>query len=354
MTHPMRDDDRMLDLPGAEFGSGVIGICDICGVRQAVVVLTKERFKLCVLDFLNKTWIKTDRKPGVPAPLYRSERVWFDSESVPSGRAQGVVLSPTKVVKHPAVLVTPDVFGLTTTLLDGAIRLARDGFEVLLPDIGKTGGVGPGLLALRSGVRLRGGVSVRSKKAVNLLHLYTDALEFLRAREMVDPGKSAVFGVSYGASLALALAAQDTRLGALVLAYPMPVDPADLGRLVTAPVLLVAGSKDPAAARARRQWEAVRGDLKVPLEVVEIAGARHHFLARDLSTYNLAQAEEAWNRIVGFLRTRLIPPPPRPSPPPVVKASAVLPPSPPSSAVPATPGSRPSSPVPGPASRPAG
>jgi hypothetical protein len=29
----MRDDDRLLDLPAAEFGSGVIGVCDICGTR---------------------------------------------------------------------------------------------------------------------------------------------------------------------------------------------------------------------------------------------------------------------------------------------------------------------------------
>ena len=60
----MRDDDRLLNLTDAEFGTGVVGVCDICGTRQAVIVLKKERFKLCVLDFLNKTWLKTDKKPG--------------------------------------------------------------------------------------------------------------------------------------------------------------------------------------------------------------------------------------------------------------------------------------------------
>ncbi|MGA8710235.1 MAG: dienelactone hydrolase family protein, partial [Thermoplasmata archaeon] len=140
----MRDDDRLLNLTDAEFGTGVVGVCDICGTRQAVIVLKKERFKLCVLDFLNKTWLKTDKKPGVPALIYRSERVTFETGAVTSGKALAIVLSPTKVVKHPVVLLTPDVYGITTTLLDAAIRFAHEGFEVMIPDIVKTEGLGSG------------------------------------------------------------------------------------------------------------------------------------------------------------------------------------------------------------------
>ena len=222
----MRDDDRMLNLTDAQFGSGIVGVCDICGARQAVIVLKKERFKLCVLDFLNKSWIKTDKKPGVPAPLYRSERVTFDTGATSSGKAQAIVLSPTKAVKHPVVLLTPDTYGITTTLLDAGIRFAREGYEVLIPDIVKTDGRGATLhIALRSSAQLRGGVAVNSPSVANVLRLYGDALNYLRSREMVDPTKAALFGTSYGASLALALAAQDTRLAAVALAYPMPVRP---------------------------------------------------------------------------------------------------------------------------------
>ena len=200
----MRDDDRMLNLTNAQFGAGVVGVCDICGARQAVVVLTKERFKLCVLDFLNKTWLKTDKKPGVPAPIYRSERVTFETGATTSGNAQAVVLSPTKRVKHPLVLLTPDTYGITTTLLDAAIRFAREGFEVLIPDVVKSQGAGPALhLSLRSSAQFRGGVSADSPKVVQILRLYGDALTYLRTREMVDPAKAALFGTSYGANLAL-------------------------------------------------------------------------------------------------------------------------------------------------------
>jgi len=321
----MRDDDRMMDLPN-EFGSGVIGVCDICGVRQAVIVLSKERYKLCVLDFLNKTWLKTDKEPGAPLPLYRSDRVWFETEATGSGRAPAILLIPTKTVRHPVVLITPDVYGITTTLLDAAIRFAREGCEVMIPDVAKTDGIGAGHhVALRAGSRFRGGVSLRSQKVVDLLHLYTDALAFLRNRDMVDPGRAAVFGASYGASLALVLASQDTRLTAVALAYPQPVSPDDLGKLVTAPVLLVTGSADRVARKARAQLEGAGRPTSTSLEVLELPGMRHDFLARDMSAYDLPQAEVAWSRIQAFLKQRLLPAPPRPPPPPVLKTDPAAP-----------------------------
>jgi len=322
----MRDDDRLLDLPEPDFGSGVIGVCDICGTRQAVIVLEKERFKLCVIDFLNKAWVKSEKKPGVPAPLYTSERVMFETSTTPTGVAPAVVLHPTKLARHPVVLITPDTFGLTTTLLDAAIRFAREGFEVFLPDLRKTDGVGvTSHFTIRATARLRGGMAVDSKPVARLLRLYTDALEHLRHREMVDSGKAAVFGTSFGASLALALAAQDTKLGAVVLAYPVPVRPPDLAKLVSAPLLSLAGSKDRIAAKAFAQLASMRSSSTARCELVQVPGARHHFLSRDLSAYDLPRAEESWNRIVAFLKRELMPPPPRPPPPPV--KTTVAPPS---------------------------
>jgi carboxymethylenebutenolidase len=311
----MRDDDRLLDLPSPEFGSGIVGVCDICGTRQAVVVLTKERFQLCVIDFLNKTWIKTEKKPSSPAPVYRSDRIFFETSAVPEHRAPAIVLSPTKVVRHPAVLIAPDVFGITTTLLDAAIRFAREGFEVLIPDLTKTEGISTGpLVGSRTGAGFRGSVATQSKEVLGLVRLYRDALDALLAREMVDASKASVFGTSYGGSLAVALAAESTRLGAVVLAYPMPVRPPDLAKLVSAPLFCLAGSADRTALRAAAQLRAAAPPSGVT--VVEIPGAKAHFLARDMGAYDLDQAEQGWTRIVEFLRGRMMPPPPRPPPPP--------------------------------------
>ena len=326
-----RDDDEMLPGLPPEFGSGVIGVCDVCGKRQAVIVLSRERFKLCVLDFLNKSWANSGAKPGAPLPLYRSERVWFPTDLAKGGKAPAIALSPTKVVKHPVVLLTPDIYGLTTTVLDGAIRLAREGFEVLLPDVGKTPSVTAGdHLALRVGARFRGGVPLESPRVVRLRRLYADALRYLRGREMVDPDKTGLLGVSYGASLALAVAAEDRRVGALAVAYPVPVRPPELWKLVTAPVLFVDAQGDPLSRQSRRQLEPWATSREVNVRFYDAAGARHHFLSRDLAAYDLTVAEAAWSEMVGFLRKSLLPQPPKPPTPPTVTSA----PRPPAAAAP--------------------
>ncbi|MCI4358196.1 MAG: dienelactone hydrolase family protein [Thermoplasmata archaeon] len=316
----MTDADLLLDLPDLEFGSGVVGVCDVCGKRQAVIVLSKERFKLCVIDFLNKRWNGTTVTPGAPLPAYRSERLWFPTSAAPTERAPAILLTPTKVVRHPGILFTPEVHGLTTAILDGAIRFAREGFEVMLPDLDRTHIVGPrDHFSLRWGAR-GGGVLADSPGVTRLTQLYADALSYLRSTPMADSQKTAVVGLSYGATLATVLATKEQTLSGLVLAYPAPVRPPELVRLVTAPTLFVAGRRDALALRARQQLE--QGLAPGLLTLVDAGDVGRHFLARDLRAYRLENAEVAWKEMAGFLKARLFPPPPRPpQPPPAPRTS---------------------------------
>ncbi|MCI4336620.1 MAG: dienelactone hydrolase family protein [Thermoplasmata archaeon] len=327
----MRDDDELLSNPGLAFGSGIVGVCDICHKRQAVIILQKERFQVCVIDFLNKTFVNSKEKPGRPLPPYRSERIWFETQATANHRAPAIVLSPTKVAKHPIVLVTPDVYGLTTTLLDAGIRLAREGYEVLLPDVGKTGGIGAAdHLSLRRGGLLGGGVALESARVRHLVALYRDGLRALRAREMVDPAKTAIVGFSYGASLAVALAAEDRQVSALALAYPMPVKPVDILKLITAPTLVVSAGHDRRGTTARTQFAAAAERNEIRAEFLDLPEVGANFLARDLSAYDLTNAEQAWARILTFVRLRLLPPPksaptpPKVAPPPLSTAPLTL------------------------------
>lgn len=313
----MRDDDKLLTTPGLEFGSGVIGVCDICHKRQAVIVLEKERYQLCVTDFLNKTFVDSHEKPGRPLPPYRSERIWYETEHATGGKAPGILLSPTKPVKRPSVLVTPDIYGITTTLLDAGIRFAREGFEVLIPDLGKTSGVGPAdHLSLRSAVLFGGGVGIESARVRHLTGLYRDALTFLRAREIVDPTKGAIFGASVGAALATAVAAEDRSTSALALAYPVAIKPKEFLKLVTCPVLVVSGTSDRRGTLGRTQVAEAAGRGDLTASFLDLPKARHGFLARDLSAYDVRSAEAAWAAILQFFRARLLPPPPKPPAPP--------------------------------------
>jgi dienelactone hydrolase len=311
----LRDQDLLLAEHGP-FGSGVIGVCDICGTRQAVIVLQKERYKLCVIDFLNKSWVGSDRKPGVPAPLYQSERVWYETDLTRSGRAPAIVLSPTKVVKHPMVLITPDVYGITTQLLDAGLRFAREGFEVLLPDIGKTPAIGPrDHIALRLGLRTRGGVALETARVSRFVALFEDAMRFLRNRPMVDADKMAVFGADFGGSLAIAYSAHAQKLSAIALAYPMPVHPPEYLRLLTAPILLVTPWQDRWGRRSRREFQISAATRNIDVEFADFVPVGHGFLARDLRGYDMNVAEAAWGRMISFLRSKLLPPPPKLPPP---------------------------------------
>jgi dienelactone hydrolase len=316
----MTDTDLLLDLPGLEFGSGIIGACDICKKRQAVIVLQKERFKLCVIDFLNKSWINSKETPGRPLPAYRSDRVWYETKLTTSGTAPAIVLSPTKVVRHPHVLVTPDIYGLTTAVLEAGIRLAREGFEVLLPDVGKTPGFGPrDHIALRRG----SGVAVGSSRTQRLVSLYSDALSALRKRPLVDADKGAVVGLSFGGSLGMALATTDPRIKALALAYPEPVAPPDFPNLLACPTLVIVAGRDRRGARARSQLQAASGPAKITF--VDLPEAGRNFLARDIRGFQVEPAERAWAALVGFLQAQLLPPPPRPPPPRIVPPSPAAP-----------------------------
>lgn len=324
----MSDEDRLLSELPPEFGSGVIGVCDVCHKRQAVIVLQKERFQLCVLDFLNKSWLDTKAKPGRPLPPYRSERLWYPTEFAASGTAPAIRLSPTKEVRRPAVLITPDVYGLTTTLLDAGIRCARAGFEVLLPDLTKTDGLSPAdHLSLRTDLQFRGGVRLESPRVRRLVGLYGDALRSLRGYPLVDPEKVALFGAYYGASFALALAGEDRRVAAVAVASPVAVRPAEFLRLVSAPLLVLGGGADRTVSRLVPVWAPILAGAPTVFESQLEPGAGARYLARDLSGYDLASAERSWQRLLDFYGRQLRPPPPKPPPPPHVVSA--VPPAPP-------------------------
>lgn len=183
-------------------------------------------------------------------------------------------------------------------------------------------------LSLRRGAMFGGGVAVDSTRVRHLVALYRDALRALRARDMVDPAKTAIVGVSYGAAIATALAGEDRQVTALALAYPVPIRPAEFLKLITAPTLVVTPGRDRRAAAARVQFAAAVARKEIAAEFLDLPEAKVNFLARDLAAYDLADAERAWTRILAFVKDKLAPPPrvaPTPPKPPVPPPSAAPP-----------------------------
>ena len=138
----MPDEDLLLQgLPDREFGAGVVGVCDVCHKRQAVIILSRERFKLCVLDFLNKNWVKSDQVPEAFTIPFTSTTDFISTSTVPGGILHAIRLRPSKIVKHPLVVIAPDPVGVTTQTIEAAVRFVREGYEVVFPDTGRIPGL---------------------------------------------------------------------------------------------------------------------------------------------------------------------------------------------------------------------
>ena len=320
----MPDEDLLLDVPDPEFGSGVVGVCDICQKRQAVIILSKERFKLCVLDFQNKAWIRTPAKPAAPTPPFTTSRHYVPTRATRSGVVPAVVLSPVKAVKRPSVLVVPEVYGLTTQYIEAGVRLAHEGCEVILPDFAKAEGIN--LLEwgrMRSSRLLMGGVHISQSHRDRALRMLEDCRRFVQTRPMVIPERQAVLGISYGGAWALAFAAQTPGLSALALAYPQMIHPPSFLRSLSVPTLAIYGGEDSEAGAAASLLEDCTARYHLPVDFSVVPEVGHHFLNRDSPNYSLPEAELAWTRLIAFVKGYLFPPPKPPPKPPVVAAKPV-------------------------------
>ncbi|MDE1820328.1 MAG: dienelactone hydrolase family protein [Euryarchaeota archaeon] len=355
----MTDEDLLLDDAKEAFGAGVVGPCDICGVRQAVIVLSKERFKLCVLDFLNKSWIKTASPPAAHTAPFHSTTVFLPTRAVPGGTVPVIVLSPNKEIKHPSALVVPEVYGLTTQVIEAGVRLAHEGYEVAIPDFVRIHGMNLWTWGkLRASKVLLDGVHISQSSRGRAYRILEDCRKYLLTRPLVNPERQAVVGLSYGGSLALGYAAQTPGLAGVAVAYPYMIHPESWLQYIRCPVFVVAGGSDPKAGTALDALHLAAGRYGINLGTMVVPGAGHHFLSRVHSGYSAPEAEKAWTRMMAFMGHCLAPPvpkaPPRPPVPPSVVAAkpaaapkpAPVPPAPVSAPLSPPPAAPPASPLP--------
>ncbi|MCL4324684.1 MAG: dienelactone hydrolase family protein [Candidatus Thermoplasmatota archaeon] len=307
----MSDEDLLL--PGTEsreFGAGVVGVCDVCHKRQAVIILNKERFKLCVLDFLNKSWIKSEEKPAAFTFPFSSSTDFIRTSAVPGGVLHAIRLKPSKLVKHPLVMIVPDPVGVSTQNIEAAVRFARAGYDVVMPDTGRI----PGLsfvvdYVLDRGTRfLKGAVLLPASRRLRLLRVMDACRRHVLQDDMIDPSRQAIYGASYGATFALAYAAESEGIKAVALAYPYAVTP--LGRLasISAPVHAVYGKKDRRAGFSSDLLARGFSSWGIEYSTTVIPGVDHNFLGRDETSYRVRGAEKGWQAILDFVHSRFEPP----------------------------------------------
>jgi len=247
---------------------------------------------------------------------YVRERVVFDSESTMSIPAY-LLLPKTRTRPGPAVIALhghgpgkDEVVGLDTAAVaeaaaehhgDYAHQLALAGFVVLAPDLrefGERADWAPTDKYLCDANLVAAVAAGRNPLAENLHDLMV-CIDLLSEHHLVDPARLGVAGFSYGATMALFLAAWDTRVRAAVVsgyfssfaaAHQVPynlcgsqvlfgmlglIEHVDLGALIAPrPLLVESGTEDPlfplAAARASvTELETVYRAMRAPTHALE-------------------------------------------------------------------------------------
>lgn len=201
----------------------------------------------------------------------------------------------------PGVLVIQEWWGLNDQIRGTADRFAREGFVALAPDfyhgqgaaIGEPDEAGKLMMALRSDQVARDA---------------RGAAEYLQRQAAVASQRVGVIGFCMGGQLALlAGSVAPEAIGAVVDLYGIhPNIQPDFSRM-RAPVLALFAGEDTMVDEAARQRLA--GQLEaagVPFELHTYPGVDHAFMNEQRpEVYDQATAEDAWRRILAFLRQHL-------------------------------------------------
>jgi carboxymethylenebutenolidase len=209
---------------------------------------------------------------------------------------EGLQFWPQVQSTYPGLVLLHDWWGLNAQIQNVAIRLASDGYTVLVPN-----------LYLRQGgmVTARADVAEGLMSRVNAKDVLQDinsCCEFLNTSDHVKRNIHAVVGIGMGGELAIQFACQRKRLRAAVSLYGKPVY-GDTIKSLFCPVLYHRPMADDRVSDAdveRFRHDASMHDKRLTIKTY--AGARRAFADENVKdAYDPQAAEEAWKATIQFL-----------------------------------------------------
>ena len=225
--------------------------------------------------------------------MVKTERITYPSAEGGIGLA-GLVAVPDGPGPHPAVLILRGVAGPEDGYSEIAERLA-----------------GWGYLAVLHGWKVRGDDPPDGPVLADL----AGAMDHVRARPDVDPGRIAVFGFCRGGVHALMAAAahSDIRLLAIFHGFAFRreeaqpgLQPYDLIADISVPTLIMHGTDDERAPiDGMRRLEDRARSLNRPIEFDYYVGIPHGFAVRTHPGYDAAAADESFRAARAFIEAHM-------------------------------------------------
>jgi carboxymethylenebutenolidase len=213
--------------------------------------------------------------------------------------AYAFVAQPDDNATHPGVVLIQEWWGIEPHIRDLAQRLAAEGFVVAVPDLYHGKVVTEPDEAGKMMMMVTGNLDRAIKEIIG-------ALDTVKAMQNVEPKKPGLVGFCMGGFLAFKVATHYSNLGALVPFYAAGYDatPEDAAK-VNAPILAFYGNSDPFAPNEQREkteqvYKAAGKNI-----TVKVYHAGHAFMNPSHGDYVGTAAEDAWPRMVNFLKEHL-------------------------------------------------
>jgi carboxymethylenebutenolidase len=205
------------------------------------------------------------------------------------------IARPEGVEKAPAIIVVQEWWGLNPHIEDVAQRFAREGFIAVAPDL--YDGV------MTKDAKEAGNLMGALKTEKGLSYLQTVLTQLRSMNEVTSVG---VTGFCMGGTYALLLACHAKLEASAPFYGDVPTDTAIIGKL-SCPVLFIGGEKDQwiNLEKMNRLDSALKQHGKEG-EVRVYQGADHAFFNDTRpEVYSKSDAEDAWNRVIGFFNKHL-------------------------------------------------
>jgi carboxymethylenebutenolidase len=226
--------------------------------------------------------------------------------TTPDGQMPAYLYTPTEPNRKPAVLLLMEAFGLTQHIRDVALRIANEGYVVLVPDLyyrelpDNKFGYDEVEQARSMMFRLDFGQPMTEDLRAAIAHL--------KSQPNVDSNKVGVTGFCLGGSLTFLCACLfSDEIAAAAPFYSVVLDEwLDTVANITVPIYLFFGGVDPFIPLERvQQIESRLKELERDYQLKVYPDADHGFFCHERSSYNPSAAEDAWGELIEFFTQHL-------------------------------------------------
>ncbi|MCB0175429.1 MAG: dienelactone hydrolase family protein [Anaerolineae bacterium] len=207
----------------------------------------------------------------------------------------GYLAYPSSGEAVPAIIVIQEWWGLNDHIKDVARRFANEGFVVLAPDLYH------GQVATEPDEARKLVMELDNAEAVKEIE---QAIAYLQEQDYVSGDKVGVVGYCMGGGLVLRTALASDDVGAGVVYYGSPLDPAEAGE-VKAPILTFVGTEDNIPVDAIEAMHAAFTEAGIKNEYEVYDGAQHAFFNDTRESYNEQAATDAWPRTLAWFHENL-------------------------------------------------